>query len=190
MILSMPNDNDLKISNFGRLQARQKRARNKQLTIQWRKYPGASSYTVYGARCGKKIKKLKTVKGNTYTQKKLKKGTYYKYIVVANGGGKALAVSKMIHIATSGGRNGNVTKLKVNKKALNLKAGKSAKLKVKVLKKTGKVRNHRKNLFESSDTAVATVNKQGKVTAIGKGKCVIYCYAQNGIFKKVKVTVK
>ena len=45
--------------------------------------------------------------------------------------------------------------------------------------------------FESSDPKVATVTKKGKVKGIKKGKsCYIYIYAQNGVYKQVKVTVK
>ena len=74
---------------------------------------------------------------NTFTYKKLKPGRYYKFYVIANGGGKALAVSKGIHIATTGGRIGNVTKLDVKPKKVKLKVGKTKKVKVKVVRRTG-----------------------------------------------------
>ena len=53
-----------------------------------------------------------------------------------------------------------------------------------------KVKKHRKVVFESANTQIATVDKKGKVKAIAKGKCVIYAYAQSGIFGKVTVNVK
>ena len=37
---------------------------------------------------------------------------------------------------------------------------------------------------------IAAVNKKGKITAVGKGSCYVYAYAQNGVCAKVKVTVK
>ena len=37
---------------------------------------------------------------------------------------------------------------------------------------------------------VATVSKDGKITAKKKGTCYVYVYAVNGCSKKVKVTVK
>ena len=44
--------------------------------------------------------------------------------------------------------------------------------------------------YASSNTKVAKVDKNGKITAVGKGTCYIYVYAANGLAKKVKVTVK
>ena len=73
---------------------------------------------------------------------------------------------------------------------MKLKVGKAKTVKVKAAKKTGTVRNHRKNQFESSNTSVATVTKQGKIKAAGKGSCEIFCYGQNGIYKIVKVMVQ
>ena len=80
-------------------------------------------------------------------------------------------------------------KISTPKKNLKLRKGKAAKIKVSV-KKSGSVKNYRKNLFESTDTKVAEINKNGKVKAVGKGKCYVYCYAQNGTYAKVKVMVK
>ena len=44
--------------------------------------------------------------------------------------------------------------------------------------------------YASSNTKVATVNANGKITAKKKGTCYIYVYAKNGYAKKIKVTVK
>lgn len=49
---------------------------------------------------------------------------------------------------------------------------------------------HRAAAFESSNTKIATVNGKGVIKAKKKGSCNIYIYAQNGIYKKIKVTVK
>ena len=78
-------------------------------------------------------------------------------------------------------------------KLKDLPAGKkSFTLKIKQVpaKKKQKIKNHRKPSFESDNTAVATVDSKGKITAAGKGSCNIYVYAQDGIFAKVKVSVK
>ena len=89
--------------------------------------------------------------------------------------GNILASSKTIHIATSGGKKGNTKSVKLK---ATLKNGKL------------KVSKHRKVAFESDNPKVATVSKSGKVKAVGKGKCIIYAYAQNGVFAKCKITVK
>lgn len=44
--------------------------------------------------------------------------------------------------------------------------------------------------YATSNSSVATVGKDGTITAKGKGTCYVYVYAQNGYAKKIKVTVK
>jgi hypothetical protein len=44
--------------------------------------------------------------------------------------------------------------------------------------------------YESTNIKIATVSKTGKIVGKGKGTCYVYAYAQNGVCKKVKVTVK
>ena len=53
-----------------------------------------------------------------------------------------------------------------------------------------KVKNHRKVAWESDNIKVAKVDKNGKITAVDKGSCYIYAYAQNGIYARVKITVE
>jgi hypothetical protein len=188
-ILSMKNDNDLAFFTYGDLQVQQKRVSKTSVTIGWKRVPGASHYTVYGGKCGARMKKITTVNGTKYTAKKLKKGTYYKFIVVACGDGKALATGKVVHIATTGGKVGNVTRIRTNKNTYKIKKGKTAKIRYD-LKTTGKVKKHRKISFESTNTGVAKVTKAGKIKGVGKGKCYVWIYAQNGVGKRVRVVVK
>ncbi len=182
----------MKGSSFNLLQAKASKTTKTTIKLTWNKVKGASSYVIYGNKCGKKnsYKKLATVKKNTYTAKKLKKGTYYKYIVVAISGGNTLAASKTIHACTTGGKYGNNTSVKLNKTSVSLKKGKTFTLKATA--KTGKlkVKNHRKIAYESSNIAVATVSKTGKIKAVKKGTCYVYAYAQNGVSAKIKVKVK
>ena len=44
--------------------------------------------------------------------------------------------------------------------------------------------------YATSDSKVAVVSKNGKITAKGKGSCSIYVYATNGCAQKIKVVVK
>lgn len=128
--------------------------------------------------------------------KKLKKGTYYKFFVVAfDAAGHKLASSKTVHVATSGGKAGNYKSVKltnVKKNKLTLKKGKSFQIRAKqiVQSKKLKVSNHRKLAYESSNTKVAKVSGKGKIKAVSKGKCTIYVYSQSGVFAKIKVIVK
>ena len=192
-IINADSDEGPTGSRFGILQTKMKKVTKNSITITWKKVSGAK-YVIYGNQCGKnkKFEKLDEVSTNKFTQKKLKKGTYYKYIVVAVKDGKVVSTSKTLHIVTKGGKTCNPLKLKVNKKSLKLKKGKTASLKVKIVKekKLLKIKNHRKVKYESSNTAVATVTDKGKVKAVGKGTAYIYVYAQNGVMAKIKVVVK
>ena len=59
------------------------------------------------------MKKLATVTGKASNFKKIagrkvKKGTYYKFIVVAiDGNNRVVSSSKLIHVTTKGGKVGN-----------------------------------------------------------------------------------
>ena len=140
------------------------------------------------------IKDIKKGKATSYTVKKLKKNTYYKYIVVAykktSSGNKVITTSKSIHAATLGGAKGNPTGLKLKKSKFTIKKGKSVKIKATLCKKN-KVNTHiAKFRYESLNNKVATVDKKGKIKAKKKGTTTILVYTQNGICKKVKVKVK
>ena len=162
-------------------------------TVSWTKAANATSYRIYGTKCGGNYKLLKKVSANTtkWTQKGLKKGTAYKYYVVAYGKNGKTAKSDTLHVNTTGGKYGAVKAITVNKKTVSLKAGKKVTLKATVTNNGKKLTNHvSKVRYASSNTAVATVNAKGVITAKKKGTCYVYCYAESGKSCKVKVTVK
>ena len=183
-------------ATFSILQAKQKKVTNNSITISWKKANGAKSYIVYGSKSGKtdKYVKLKTVTGTSFTQKKLKKGTYYKYVVVAVGNGKALATSKTLYIATKGGKVGNYKTITTgaSDNKVNIKVGKTFKLQAAAKAESTKlkVKKFRALAYESSNKAVATVSNKGVIKAVSKGTCDVYVYAQNGVLVKIKVKVK
>ena len=182
---------DLAGSAFSTLQYKAKKAAKTSITFSWKAVPKAAGYVIYGARCGSKYGKLAVVKGTSYKQSGLKKGTYYKYFISAyDKHGNILASSRSVHIATSGGKVGNTKSVKLNKKKVSLKKGKKFKLKATLKNGKLKVKKHRKVAYESSNPKVATVSGSGKIKAVGKGTCYIFAYAQNGVFTKCKVTVK
>ncbi|MCM1234331.1 MAG: Ig-like domain-containing protein [Ruminococcus flavefaciens] len=92
----------------------------------------------------------------------------------------------------------NAKKITVNKaKAVlsltNKKYKKTFQIKVKVKKENSKknLLTHAAKLrYYTDDKKVAKVSKKGKITAVGKGKCTIYVIANNGVSKKIAVTVK
>ena len=77
-------------------------------------------------------------------------------------------------------------------KAKKLKKGKKLSLKAKAVpqSKKLKVRKHVGVRYETTNKKIATVTAKGVVKAKKKGTCYVYAYAQNGVFKKIKVVVK
>lgn len=197
-ITGLKNDNDAKGTLFWKFPAKQSKVTKNSIKMSWNKVNGAAYYIVYGNKCGSanryvKIKKVTTL---NFTQSGLKKGTYYKYVVSAfDKNGKHIATSRTMHIATKGGKYCNyksvTTKAKKNKVTLKSK-GKTFKLGAKAVKESSKLKanQHRKIRYESSNKKIATVDSTGKITAKKKGTCYVFAYAQNGVYKKIKVTVK
>ena len=198
-----------KTTGFRRLRARSVKQTKTSVTLQWNIIEDADGYFVYGNRCNTgtksyKYRKFATITGgdiSTWTQKDLKKGTYYKYVVKAyrlvNGKKVVTDTSISVHAVTGGGKYGNAKAVSVtqigNKKnvsKITLKMGKTAQIKAKEVKKDKKIARHRKLCYESSNTKVATVTPDGLIRATGKGTCTIWVYAQNGVYKVLKITVK
>ena len=173
-------------------------AKKTSITLKWSKIAGADGYRIYGSKCGKSFKLVKTIKnGNTvkWTHKGLKAGTYYKYYVIGykTVNGKPVTISRTanIHMPTKGKGLGYAKTLKLNKKKITIAKGKSAKIKATVTYTNDNLRKHVPALrYLSSDTKIATVNSKGVIKGKKKGTCTIYCYTQNGLCKKVKVKVK
>ena len=200
----MVTDDDPAGTVFGKLTLKSPKQAKTSIGLSWTQVPGATSYVLYGNKCGKGNKPLKlgTFNGNRQTvsmvnNQKDAKGTYYKFIVVAlDKDNKVVSTSKVIHVATKGGKVGNHKKVTVKKsvlkKAKKMKAGKSLKLKAKAVPqaKKLKVKKHVGIRYESTNNSVATVSKKGVIKAKAKGTCYIYAYAQNGVFKRITVTVK
>ena len=195
------NDGDIAGSTFKIFQLRAKKTGRNYINLSWTKVKEASGYIIYGNRCnsnGKVYPLRKVISTAKMSQKimKLKKGTYYKYVVIAykmtGAGQKVIASSKTIHVATIGGKVGNYKKVKLNKKIVKLKCGKVFKIKAEQVpeKKKLKVKRHRDLCFESSNPAIAAVSASGRVKAKEKGRCVIYVYSQSGTFNKMTVRVK
>lgn len=196
------NAEESKNAVFNLLTARVTKSTKTTNTVKWKKVKEADGYIVLGNRCnagGKKYKYqvITVIDKNTttsYKHKKLTKGTYYKYMVQAykmvDGKLEILATSKTIHVTTAGGKWGNVGSLKLNTKGVQLKTGAKFKLKATEIKKDKQFKRHRNVAYESTNPKVASVSKKGVIKAKKKGTCYIYAYAQNGIYKKIKVTVK
>ncbi|MBQ9179801.1 MAG: Ig-like domain-containing protein, partial [Firmicutes bacterium] len=216
-ITGRASDSDPKGAAFGKLKMRSPKQTTKSVAVSFKKVKNAKKYVIYGNACGKKnkMKKLKTLKKvpkrinlKKIAGKKVKKGTYYKLMIVAyDSKSKVVSVSPVIHVAAKGKLNksnptGLTVKAKINKagkklkkytatKAITLKKGKTTVLKSAIKKaKRTKVQKHMAVRYETSNKKIATVNKKGKVKGINKGKATVWAYTQNGLYKAIRVTVK
>ncbi|MBQ9179402.1 MAG: Ig-like domain-containing protein [Firmicutes bacterium] len=112
-----------------------------------------------------------------------------------------------MHVTSKGGKVGNhksvtiTAKVNAKGKAIKkykalsktvVKKGKKITLKGKLVpaSKKLKVKKHRSLVYESSNPKVAKISGKGVVKALKKGTATIYAYAQNGVFKSVRITVK
>ncbi len=199
-ITAKSTDGDISGSSYNPLKLKSTKQTNGSVKLSYSKVSGAVKYVILGNTCGGKYKVIKTTSKTSLTIKKLagkaiKKGTYYKFLVLAvDSDGNVISTSKTIHAATKGGKVGNTKKITIKnlsslKKAMSVGATKT--VNAKLVNPTGvTVKKHTRIRYESSDTSVATVNSKGKITAKGKGACYIYVYAQNGVTTKVKITVE
>lgn len=170
--------------------------------LKWTKVSDADGYVIYGNKCNTKDKtyelvQRKVIKNGattTWTDKNLASSTYYKYYIKAyklvNGKKVWLAKSKVVHSTTTGGKYGNAKSVKLNKTSVSLAVGKNFTIKAEQIKKDLPIKMHTVIKFESGNGKVASVNSMGVIKAKSKGTCYIYVYAQNGMYKRIKVTVK
>ena len=196
---------DTKTTSFRKLMARVTGNTKTSLKLRWNKVKGADGYLIYAKKCASKgsYKKIKTIKkkGTTsYTQKKLKKGTYYQYKVVAykTKGNKKyiLSTSMPVYATTKGGKYTNPKSVRIikpdrakKKSEVIIKKGKKVQLKANIKKGKQAVKEYRKLSYETSNKKIATVSAKGVIKGVRKGTCYVYIYAQNGVYRKVKVTI-
>jgi hypothetical protein len=166
--------------------------------LSYAKVSGADGYLIYGAQCGQELKELadveKTVTG--YTDENLKPATYYKYQVKAykiiDGEKVIIATSELVRSVTASKTYGNPTKITTKLSSVTLAAGNTKKVTYQLVLPDGKRMKDYASLirFESTDTKIATISSNGKITAISKGSCYVYVYAQNGVYAKIKIIVE
>lgn len=180
----------------------------KGIGVNWGKVAGVDGYQVYANYCGQDYKLVGTVKGSSKTSFNLTKiagqalnsardvKVYVK--AYADSGKKKVQIARSVSAHIAGFNNTRFTnpkKVTVKNSKVTLAVGKTATVKATTtFQKAGKAHigtNHVAALrFRSSNKAVATVDKNGKITAKGAGTCTVYTYAQNGYAAKTKVTVK
>ncbi len=201
-IKSMKKDKDPAGTHFAPLRLNSRKQTKQSITLSWKKANNAKKYVIYGnlSGNGKKMTKLAELKGTAKTLKsiagkKVAKGKSYKFMVLAlDGDNKVVSTSKLIHVAAAGGKTGNYKKVTTKAKGgkVTIGKGRTFRLRAKGIQAARKlkVKVRVKMRFESSNPKIASVNAKGVIKAKKKGTCKVYSYAQNGVAKTVKVTVK
>ncbi len=172
-----------------------------QITLSWLKVKDADGYEAYWSYCdgGKNYKKFATVKNGklTVTQKKLKNSKQYKYFVVAykmvDGKKVYIARSNYLHVAMLDNKQTNAKSVSVNKTDVVLTKKQIFTIQAKIRLENGKKKpllHTAEFRYYTTDARVAKVNSDGVITAKGAGSCTVYVLANNGVYKKIKVTVK
>ena len=171
---------------------------NGQVKVSWNAMSDADGYQIYVSLCnGKNTYKLfKDTRTLNGTIKNLDNTKSYKFYVVAykNVDGKKVRISKSMvyHVTLADGKYTNVKEIKVPKSTYTLDIGEKKKLTAKSVKedKTKNLLEHAQEFrYYSSDASIAVVSKNGEIKAKKPGSCIIYIVANNGVVKKVKVTV-
>ncbi len=177
-------------------------ASKKKIKLDWTMDKSADGYIIKYAKCStEKWKSIVISKASTTkkTMKNLKQNTAYKFVIysyqLVDGQKKIVDTSNEIHVTTIGKNSANVKKVNVSQKSISLKKKATKKIKTTFIKdnKKGKLlsKDHGNKVeYISTNKKVATVNKNGKIKAVGKGTCYVYVITLSGNYAKIKVTVK
>lgn len=196
-VIQFPSSSEIRQNSVRMDSKTSVKAVHKSLKVRWKKVDGADGYDIYAAVCGGKFEGIvKSVEGDakSVTIKKiagktLKTKQSYKVKVKAyrmvDGKKVYIANGRTLHVVFgSNAEYTNAGKVRVNKKNYTLKEGKTAKIRASIVKqdKTKKLlsKGHGAKLtYVSTDTAVAKVSKNGKITAKKKGKFIRFCLCLN-----------
>ncbi len=177
------------------------------LKLMWEPTVGAEGYDIFAACHGYNLpaRPTMTVIGNSAVVKKAYKKTGYKkitkgcvdYIIRAyrtvSGKKQYIAETQKNYTIGAGScKNSDAKKITVKKGIYNIPIGKTGQIKAKVKTRSGKkqINNAKGIRYISSNTAVAAVNRKGKILGVSKGSCYIYVIASNGLTKKLLVNVR
>lgn len=196
-IMAIKDVEDPAGAKYGDLQLKQKTVTQSAIILKWNPVSNAKEYVIYGNKFSviSGYQKITSTTDTTYRHDELTKNSYYRYIVVAvDEANQVLTVSPAVYITTKGSKMGNHKGIEVKLKKKNpvVKKGKKLKLKAKPItsSRSIKVRIYRDLRYESTNTKIAKVSKNGVIKGISKGKCYVYIIAQNGKSVKIKVKVK
>lgn len=174
------------------------------LKLKWSQVDEADGYIVYRYnKQSKKYEKVNEIHKSTTTQwinKKLESNKIYKYKVAAyktiDGkqvvGDQSIWVKAKTYKKDSKNVNGDAPKVSDKNVYLGLCSSGTIETYIKPRKKGKNNKSiSQKVRWSSSDTSIATVNKEGVIEAKAKeGKCYVYAISHNGRTTKITVNIK
>jgi uncharacterized repeat protein (TIGR02543 family) len=169
------------------------------LRIYFSKVQNAKGYDIY--RCDGKSKtyvKVKTLKGNgatSWVDAKLNRQALYRYKVLPytldGKKRKSMKSSYVVWALTASENRANATEVEVNQAKITGKKGDTVKLTATVKTVEGKQVLSRSIRWNSSDSKIASVDKNGRIKLLKNGKCFIWAKAHNGVnSRRVMIIVK
>ena len=191
-------------TNVGPVLAKAKSLSTSKAKISWYSVNGAQRYQVLFAKCSSTplTKVVATTTNQSFIKTGLTKQGHYKFRVLAQRkiGGEWVTISQscighfVVGDITRNGRS-NAASVTLNKEEITLSVGKTATVKATVNPvKEGKeimyVTHTSLVRFQCTNTDIATVDENGKITAVKAGTCYVSAIAPNGVWKSVKVIVK
>ena len=178
----------------------------KNIVAKWSAVTNADGYDIYAGYCGSGdyplIKSVKDQATTSFTITKLggkaidmKKNVFLYVVAYKNVNGKKVTLvrSASLHIAGTSTNYTNAKSVKVSASTLTLAKGKTSTIKptVTLVDKTKtQPKCVSKLQYATSNSSVAKVDANGKITAVGKGTANVYVFAENGVKAKVAVTVQ
>ncbi|MBR1884426.1 MAG: Ig-like domain-containing protein, partial [Clostridia bacterium] len=177
------------VSNMLMLKATVKNSSN--ATISWNNVAGATAYDVYLAQYGIALEKVATFDSNVKMCNiaQLEAEKEYACIVHAlDANGNIIAESNFVHFVASSSAKTNAKK--VTASSVSITVNGTAMIIATVAPAEKNKTAITDFTYFSLQPNVATVDKNGIVTGLAKGKATIYVFAANGVYKTIKVTVK
>lgn len=202
-ILGLPALEGEEQRDFATLQLYMTQTDTDQIRLAWNEVEGADGYELYGARCNTITRRYKVVQVSelgaptltSWMCTGLKENTSYKFIVRAykterDGTRIYLVRSRCVHVPTTGGKYRYISSVEVRNQRVSMRVGESSKIKARVETSGGRLVTHKKLRYESTKPSVVSVDEDGTLHALKKGRCGIYIYAPNGTYTAMLVKVQ
>ena len=202
-ILGLPALEGEEQRDFATLQLYMTHTDTDQILLAWNEVEGVDGYELYGARCKTITRRYKVVQVSelgaptltAWMCTGLKENTSYKFIVRAykterDGTRTYLVRSRCVHVPTTGGKYGYISSVAVKNQRVVMRIGASYKIKARVETDGGRLVTHKKLRYESTKPNVVSVDEDGTLHALKKGRCGIYIYAPNGTYTAILVKVQ